>query len=88
MSTIPNAFTPNNDGINDGFQVVISDVVYFEINIFNSWGEEVYYSKIPMKFGWAMSREAITMRPPDCTTTACAGRGHVPTPRSCRAPLS
>ena len=47
MVYIPNAFTPNNDGINDGFQVVISDVVYFEINIFNSWGEEIYYSTDP-----------------------------------------
>jgi len=44
---IPNAFTPNNDGINDAFQVVISDVVYYEINIFNRWGEEVFYSNDP-----------------------------------------
>ncbi len=44
---IPNAFTPNNDGINDAFQVVISDVVYYEINIFNRWGEEVFYSTDP-----------------------------------------
>ncbi len=44
---IPNAFTPNNDGINDGFQVVISDVVYYEINIFNRWGEQVFYSQDP-----------------------------------------
>ena len=47
MIYVPNAFTPNNDGINDGFQVVISDVVYFEINIFNSWGEEIYSSTDP-----------------------------------------
>ena len=47
MVYIPNAFTPNNDGINDGFQVVISDVVYFEINIFNKWGEEIFYSTDP-----------------------------------------
>ena len=44
---IPNAFTPNNDGINDAFKVVISDVVYYEINIFNRWGEEVFYSNDP-----------------------------------------
>ncbi|MCH1576130.1 MAG: choice-of-anchor L domain-containing protein [Flavobacteriales bacterium] len=50
MVYIPNAFTPNNDGINDGFQVVISDVVYFEINIFNKWGEEIFYSTDPDEF--------------------------------------
>lgn len=44
---IPNAFTPNNDGINDGFQVVISDVVFFELNIFNRWGEQVFQSTDP-----------------------------------------
>jgi len=44
---IPNAFTPNNDGINDAFQVVISDVVYYELNVFNRWGEQVFYSTDP-----------------------------------------
>lgn len=44
---IPNAFTPNNDGINDAFQVFISDVVHYEIDIFNRWGEQVFHSNDP-----------------------------------------
>lgn len=44
---IPNAFTPNNDGINDAFQVVISDVVDYELDIFNRWGERVFHSTDP-----------------------------------------
>jgi gliding motility-associated-like protein len=44
---IPNAFTPNNDGINDAFQVVISDVTRYELDIFNRWGELVFHSEDP-----------------------------------------
>ena len=42
---IPNAFTPNNDGINDQFKIM-SFVNYKIINfeIFNRWGEMVYRS--------------------------------------------
>lgn len=41
---VPNAFTPNNDGVNDVFGVVGSDTEQFELKIFNRWGEEVYTS--------------------------------------------
>ena len=41
---IPNAFTPNNDGINDVFRVIGSSIERFEILIFNRWGEKVYES--------------------------------------------
>jgi gliding motility-associated-like protein len=44
---IPNAFTPNNDGINDAFKVVISEVVRYELDIFNRWGERVFHSEDP-----------------------------------------
>jgi gliding motility-associated-like protein len=44
---IPTAFTPNNDGINDAFKVVITDVVEYEISIFNRWGELVFQSVNP-----------------------------------------
>ncbi|MFN2431148.1 MAG: PKD domain-containing protein, partial [Cryomorphaceae bacterium] len=41
---VPNAFTPNEDGINDLFGPVISggDVMDFEMLIFNRWGELIF----------------------------------------------
>lgn len=44
---IPNTFTPNNDGINDAFKVVISEVVRYELDIYNRWGERVFHSEDP-----------------------------------------
>ena len=44
---IPNAFTPNNDGINDAFKVVISEVTRYELSIYNRWGELVFFSEDP-----------------------------------------
>jgi gliding motility-associated-like protein len=41
---IPDAFTPNSDGINDFFKVEGHDVEEFEIWIFNRWGNQVYHS--------------------------------------------
>jgi gliding motility-associated-like protein len=40
---IPNAFTPNEDGLNDVFKVYGEGVVEFEGNIFNRWGELLYH---------------------------------------------
>ena len=42
---IPDAFTPNNDGINDYFKVEGHDVEEFEIWIYNRWGTLVYHSQ-------------------------------------------
>jgi gliding motility-associated-like protein len=40
---IPDAFSPNNDGINDVFQIVnLSGGVIREFRIYNQWGEVVY----------------------------------------------
>jgi gliding motility-associated-like protein len=44
---IPNAFTPNNDGLNDGFQVIVSGYVEYEFFIFNRWGQQVFHSTNP-----------------------------------------
>lgn len=41
---IPDAFTPNSDGINDFFKVEGHDIQEFEIWIFNRWGKVVYHS--------------------------------------------
>ena len=40
---VPNAFTPDFDGVNDEFKIVHScDLTAFEIQIFNRWGALVY----------------------------------------------
>ena len=41
----PTAFTPDNDGVNDVFVPIIRcDAVSYQLNIFNRWGEVVFYS--------------------------------------------
>ncbi len=44
---VPNAFTPNGDGINDVFIPVLlgHDVERYDLSIFNRWGEEVFRSR-------------------------------------------
>ncbi len=40
---LPNAFTPNGDGVNDSFGPTYScDIIYYELQIYNRWGELVY----------------------------------------------
>jgi gliding motility-associated-like protein len=42
---IPNAFTPDGDGINDVWKVEANGVLTFEVFIFNRWGDLVWTSK-------------------------------------------
>ena len=48
---VPNAFSPNGDGINDEFRVVFKSLKTYNIVIFNRWGRVVYKSNDPSK-GW------------------------------------
>lgn len=41
---IPNAFTPNGDGLNDTFGVSGEAIKEFHLKIFNRWGEVIYES--------------------------------------------
>jgi len=45
----PTAFSPNNDGVNDEFELLGlgTDLREFELTIFNRWGEEVFSSSDP-----------------------------------------
>ncbi len=40
---IPNAFSPNGDGINDIFQVTYKSLVKFDATVFNRWGQKLYH---------------------------------------------
>ncbi|HRO38433.1 MAG TPA: gliding motility-associated C-terminal domain-containing protein [Flavobacteriales bacterium] len=49
---LPNAFTPDGDGINDVFSAIVSDPVgQWALQIFNRWGEVVFTSNDPAA-GW------------------------------------
>ncbi|MPM20239.1 hypothetical protein SDC9_66668 [bioreactor metagenome] len=38
---IPNVFTPNNDNINDQFEIVAEGVQQLKVTIFNRWGKQI-----------------------------------------------
>lgn len=48
---IPNAFTPNNDGLNDTFGAIGEGITEFNIQIYNRWGELIFESN-DMKTQW------------------------------------
>ena len=56
---VPNAFTPNADGLNDVFKPY-SELIYpkYELYIYNRWGEEIFFSD-DMLFGWDGTRNAM-----------------------------
>ncbi|MDB5242795.1 MAG: hypothetical protein JWP57_3420 [Spirosoma sp.] len=45
--SIPDAFTPNNDGLNDVLQVFAAYVSDYEFRIYNRWGELIFVSTNP-----------------------------------------
>jgi gliding motility-associated-like protein len=50
---VPNAFTPNGDGLNDIFRIFASpdDIAEFSMQVFNRWGEKIFESaSVPA--GW------------------------------------
>jgi gliding motility-associated-like protein len=52
MVWVPNAFSPNNDGFNDYFQIIVrGQLSFFELNIYNRWGELVYSGGLG-SLGW------------------------------------
>jgi len=45
---IPNAFSPNGDGINDVFDISGIGIKNYSYNIYNRWGECIYAEQIPL----------------------------------------
>lgn len=48
---LPNAFTPDGDGLNDLFKPVLEGVEDYDFRVFNRKGEEVFFSTDPAQ-GW------------------------------------
>jgi len=48
---VPNAFTPNGDGLNDIFQPKGFGVTKYELNIYDRWGERVFHTTT-FEQGW------------------------------------
>ena len=50
---MPNAFTPNNDGLNDVFQPVglFFGLEEYNLSIWNRWGESIFESD-DVEYGW------------------------------------
>ena len=48
---IPNAFTPNSDGVNDQFRVMGNVIDELQMKIYNRWGELVFETNDPNS-GW------------------------------------
>ena len=48
---IPDAFTPNGDGLNDFFEVQGNRIVDFEMQVFDRWGGIIFESS-SVELGW------------------------------------
>ncbi len=48
---VPNAFTPNGDGLNDVFLPVVDDVEGYYLTIYDRWGKSLFESNNPY-LGW------------------------------------
>jgi gliding motility-associated-like protein len=48
---VPNAFTPNGDGLNDVFEVVYNNIAIFEVLVVDRWGSILFRSQDP-GFTW------------------------------------
>lgn len=61
---IPNAFTPDGDGLNDVFLVRGAAVVEVELDIFNRWGELLHSqgNLEPMKKGWDGTKDGELLK--------------------------
>ncbi len=48
---MPNAFTPDDNGINDTFKPSVMGVANYEFAIYDRWGKRIFYTNDP-KQGW------------------------------------
>lgn len=48
---IPNAFTPNGDGVNDIYYIPDANLTNFEFTVFDRWGNQIYQT-YNARFRW------------------------------------
>ena len=77
---IPNAFTPNGDGMNDTFGIKGEGLEDFKLVIFNRWGEEIFQSENP-KDQWDGKYKGQAVQQ-DVYTYQLFCKGNAATPRS------
>ncbi|MGZ5283486.1 MAG: PKD domain-containing protein, partial [Bacteroidia bacterium] len=49
---VPNAFSPNNDAVNDIFGISAIGITESNINIYNRWGEKIYQNQPGKAINW------------------------------------
>jgi len=59
---VPNAFSPNNDGVNDVFRVYTYGDKDYKLSIFDRWGGEVFISR-DIREGWNGTRNGKELAP-------------------------
>jgi gliding motility-associated-like protein len=59
---IPNAFTPNNDGLNDEFEVkTVCPIEFYSLKIYNRWGQKIAEYDSPQA-KWSGEKNNITQQ--------------------------
>ncbi len=59
---LPNAFSPNGDGVNDAFQVRSNFVKSMDLRVYDRWGEEVFVST-DINNGWDGTFKGANLSP-------------------------
>jgi len=49
---IPNVFSPNNDGMNDQFEIPFYDLEIVSFEIYNRWGNSIFRTEAPTQLSW------------------------------------
>jgi gliding motility-associated-like protein len=52
MMVIPNAFSPNDDGLNDTFKPKMRGITEYNVQVFNNWGEKIFFATGVESEGW------------------------------------
>jgi gliding motility-associated-like protein len=60
---VPNAFTPNGDGVNETFRpTFVGPSADYDFRIYNRWGQLLYRSRVPGK-GWDGTFNSVPQKP-------------------------